>query len=315
MQKSATRKFGLALLAAVLFGSPGILFAGPVSLSDDSTSTDASKEAPPVEKSWCETPPPWEIRIGVPGWLPGLSGEAGVKGVVSALPDITLDQLLKHLTHFPIALSAEARYQRWEFHVDGVYAEVGTSAELPGLFFTNADVHLKAAYAEGFVGYRLINCDNLSLTLFAGARWTYLLGDLSISDNGDARLAILRQLLGIPGRLDFSGSTDWTDPLLGARGRVELYKGLRFWVEGNVGGFDANSDTAYELRQQGRTIVRSPVDSTDWSYDVAGGLEFQLTRLIWAQAGWRYLKYDYRKAGFTDEIAINGPLIQFGVNF
>src|SRR5262249_18342203 len=143
---------------------------------------------PPVEKSWCETPPPWEIRIGAPGWLAGLSGDAGVKGVVTDV-DVGFDQLVRHLTHFPVALSADARYQRWEFHVDGQYLEVGASAALPGLLFTDANVHIKIALAEGFVGYRLINCDNAFLSLFAGARWTYLEGDLSIFDNGDARLA------------------------------------------------------------------------------------------------------------------------------
>jgi opacity protein-like surface antigen len=57
------------------------------------------------------------------------------------------------------------------------------------------------------------------------------------------------------------------------------------------------------------------VDSSDWSYQVQGGLEFQLTRNIWTQVGWRYLKYVYRKSGFTDMNALNGPLIQAGVNF
>ena len=34
-------------------------------------SKDYSKEAPPIEKSWCETPPPFELRIGLPAWLAG----------------------------------------------------------------------------------------------------------------------------------------------------------------------------------------------------------------------------------------------------
>jgi len=48
---------------------------------------------------------------------------------------------------------------------------------------------------------------------------------------------------------------------------------------------------------------------------VAGGLEYQLTRQIWTQVGWRYMKYDFRKNGFTDKNALNGPLIQAGMNF
>ena len=280
-----------------------------------STLIDNSKgKEVPVEKSWCETPRLWEVRIGLPAWLAGVSGESGVKGVVDSV-DVRFDQLLRHLTHFPVALSADIRYRRWEFWVDGQYIALGTSATLPGLLFTDANVHIKNALAEGFVGYRLINCDNANLTLFAGARWTYLQGDLSIFDNGDARLARLRELLGIPGKLDFSDSIDWVDPVLGLRGRVKIWKATKIFAEGDVGGFDANADTAFELQREARTIVRKSVDSTDWSYQVAGGLEFQLTRSIWTQIGWRYMKYDFRKNGFTDKNELNGPFLQTGMNF
>ena len=280
-----------------------------------STLIDNSKgKEVPVEKSWCETPKPLEIRIGLPAWLAGVSGESGVKGVVDSV-DVRFDQLLKHLTHFPIALAADVRYQRWEFFMDGQYIELGTSATLPGLLFTDANVHIKNALAEGFVGYRLVNCDKASLSIFAGARYTYLQGDLSIFDNGDARLRILRRLLGIQKRLDFSDSIDWVDPVIGVRGKVKIWKATSLYAEGDVGGFDVNSDTAFELRREGRTIVRESVDSSDWSYQVQGGLEFQLTRQIWSQVGWRYLKYDYRKSGFTDKNELNGPFLQTGINF
>ena len=128
-----------------------VLFAG--------TDYDLSKEAtPPPPQPWCETPKTLEIRIGVPGWMAGVSGNSGVKGVVTS-PDVSFDQILTHLTHVPLSLSVDVRYKRWEFFGDGLYMEVGTSASLPGLLFTNANLHLKTGLAEGFVGYRLINCD------------------------------------------------------------------------------------------------------------------------------------------------------------
>jgi len=300
------------ILVAILVCSSKVVCAESESLAVEGK--DYSKEVVPIEKSWCETPSLWEVRIGLPGWLAGISGDSGVKGL-EASSDVKFEQLLKHLTHVPIALSINARYRRWEFWVDGQYIEVGTSAKLPGLLFTDANVHLKNALAEGFIGYRVINCDNAHLTLFAGARWTYLQGDLSIFDNGDARLVILRELLGIRKRLDFSDSIGWVDPVIGMRGRLKIWKATKIFAEGDIGGFDANADTAYELQRQGRTIVRRSVDSTDWSYQLAGGLEFQLTRNVWLQTGWRYMKYDFKKNGFTDKNALNGPFIQAGVNF
>jgi hypothetical protein len=185
--------------------------------------------------------------------------------------DVSFDSLLNRLTHFPVALSA---YGRWEFYVDGQYIEVGASATLPGLLFTDANVNIKNALAEGFVGYRLVNCDKGSLSLFAGARWTYLQGDLSIFDNGDARLTRLRELLGIRRRLDFSDSIDWVDPVIGIRGRVKIWKATTLYAEADVGGFDANSGSAFELHREGRRIVRESVDSSDWSYQVQGASNF-----------------------------------------
>ena len=110
----------------------------------------------------------------------------------------------------------------------------------------------KSGWAEGFVGYRLINCDKATLSIFAGARYTYMGGDLSIFDNGDARLVRLRQLLGIRKKLDFSNSTGWVDPVLGARGKVKIWKATSLYAEGDVGGFDANSGSAFELHREGR---------------------------------------------------------------
>ena len=70
--------------------SIGSLCAGQEEYTDGK---DYSKEVVPLEKSWCETPPLWEIRIGAPGWLAGPSGESGVKGVVAST-DVSFSQLL-----------------------------------------------------------------------------------------------------------------------------------------------------------------------------------------------------------------------------
>jgi hypothetical protein len=295
-----------------LFLCPSLLLGGVEAY--DAKSVDTSKESPLVEKSWCETPAPLEIRVGIPGWMAGLSGDTGVKGLVSS-PDVSFDQLLRHLTHVPIVLSADIRYQRWEFFGDGQYMEVGDSVTLPGLLFTNAHLHLKSGLLEGFVGYRLINCDKAALSLFAGARYTYQGINLRVFNNGDPRLPILRRLLGIPNGLEASGSTDWVDPVIGARGKVKVWKAISLYAEGDIGGFDANSGSAFDLRRQGRTLVKTPISSSDWSYQVQGGVEIQLTRWMWTQIGWRYLKYDYVMGGFTNKTALNGPFIQGGINF
>jgi opacity protein-like surface antigen len=291
----------------------GILVASRA-FSGDSDPKDYSKTPVPLENSWCETPRPFDIRIGLPAWLAGLSGESGVKGV-DVSSDVRFEQLLKHLTHVPIALAVDVRYHRWEFFGDGQYLEVGTHATLPGLLFTDANVHIKSGLAEAFVGYRLVNCEKASFSLFAGARFSYMAGNLSIFDNGDARIPLFRQLLGLSKKLDVDGSIDWVDPVIGMRGKVKIWKATSLYTEGDIGGFDVNSDSAFEVHTKGRTVVKIPVSSSDWSYQIQGGVEVQLTRSIWTQLGWRYFKYDYRTSGFTDKLALNGPFLQTGVNF
>ena len=288
------------------------LLAGPEQY--DPKLVDTSKGTTVIEKSWCETPPPFEIRIGLPMWLAGISGDTGVKGVVNNV-DLSLSDILSHLTHVPISLGAEFRYQRWELFGDGQYTVIGTGVTLPGLLFTDANLHLKAGFGEAFLGYRLVNCDTASLSFFAGARYSYEEVHLSIFDNGDARLQTLRQLLGLRTKLNAEGSIDWVDPVIGLRGKYKIWKATSLYIEGDIGGFDANSDSAFETHRQGRTIVQTPVSGSDWSYQIQGGVEVQVTRSIWTQLGWRYLKFDFKSGGFTNETAFNGLILQTGMNF
>ena len=76
---------GGGVFAIILF-SAGVVLAG-------SEEYDISKEtAPPPPQPWCETPATLEIRIGIPRWLAGVSGDTGVNGVVVS-PDVSFDQL------------------------------------------------------------------------------------------------------------------------------------------------------------------------------------------------------------------------------
>ena len=291
------------LIATILLSAP-VLLAGPETY-------DGSKEAPPPPpQPWCETPAPLEIRIGLPGWLSSMSGDFGVKGIVAPL-DVTFSELLPHIDAVPVVLSAYVRYNRWEIFGDGEYIQLDDNVQLPGLLFTNANVGVKYAFVEGFIGYRLINCTKASLSLYTGVRYNYYSGDIKISNNKDPRFPILRKLLGIPDRLERSGSIDWVDPVIGLGGRLRIWKPITLYANGDIGGYDANSSTAFKATKHGPVSV----SSEDWSYQIQGGVEFQVTRWLWTQVGWRYLQYDFVKSGFTNKTELNGPFIQGGVNF
>jgi hypothetical protein len=286
----------------------------PASIALAGTETYDYKEAPPPPpESLCVTPPDTEFRIGIPGWMTGVSGDFGVRGVVSD-QDVKFTDILKRLDMIATG-SLYARYHRWEFFADGQYSKLSDTAVLPGLLFDTARVSLKSAFAEAFLGYRLINCQKASLSLIVGARYIYMSGDLQIAKDSDPRFPILRELLGIPRSLRVSGSKDWVDPVVGLNGKVHLWKAVSLWAEGDVGGFDANSDSAFKLGRVGRRPAIVPASSDDWSYQVQGGLEFQVTRWMWSDVGWRYHKYDYTSGGFTNKTELSGPFINTGINF
>jgi hypothetical protein len=242
-----------------------------------------------------------------------LSGDFGVKGVVTD-QDVKFTDILKRLDMIAVG-SLYARYHRWEIFADGQYLRLHDTAVLPGLLFDTARVSLKSAFAEAFVGYRLINCEKASLSIVAGARYNYMSGDVHIARDSDPRFPILRDLLGIPLSLRVFGEKDWVDPVVGMAGKVRLAKAISLWAKGDVGGFDANSDSVFKLGSVGGrpAIVRGT--GNDWSYQVQGGLGFQVTRWMWSNVGWRYLKYDYTSGGFTNKTELNGPYLETGINF
>jgi hypothetical protein len=254
---------------------------------------DQSKEtpAPPIEQG-CIPPKETEFRLGLPGWISGVEGDFGVKGVVTD-QDVKFTDILPKLDMI-VAGSLYARYHRWEVFADGQYLKLSDTAELPGILFDRANVAAKSAFAEAFIGYRLINCDKGYLSLVAGARYNYMRGELHIHRISDPRFPIIINRLGIPNNLRVSGETDWVDPVIGLAGKVRVWKPLSAWAKADFGGFGAASDFTWQAQ---------------------GGVEIQMTRWMWTDIGWRYLKFDYHSGGFTNETEFNGPYIETGINF
>jgi hypothetical protein len=278
-------RFVYQFLLVTIFLSASIVLAG-------TESYDYKAAPPPPPEPWCVTPPDTEFRIGIPGWITGLQGDFGVRGVVTD-QDVKFTDILKQLDMIAVG-SLYARYHRWEIFADGQYLKISDTAKLPGLLFDTARVSLKSAFAEAFVGYRLINCQRASLSLFAGGRYNYMSGDLHIAKDSDPRFPILREKLGISTNLRVSGSIDWVDPVIGTSGKLHIWKPVSLWAKGDIGGFGAASD---------------------FTWQVQGGLEFQVTRWLYSDVGWRYLKYDYTSGGFTNKTELNGPFIETGINF
>ena len=95
----------------------------------------------------------------------------------------------------------------------------------------------------------------------------------------------------------FSFYDSWTDPVIGLRGRLNLSKAFYLTAESDVGGFGIGSDVAVQ------------------AYAALG---CQITRIIHAEVGYRYLYEDFRDPSANDflyQLSLHGAQITVGVTF
>jgi hypothetical protein len=278
------KSFLTFLLLAVLWQATSEALGG--------TEQNDLKSTSVLKSGTTETPSPWEVRIGIPGWLSGIDGQFGVRGLVTNV-NIPFVDLLRRMDAVAV-LSLYARYGRWEWFGDGQYVKVSDSVQLPGLLFTNASLEMKQGFAEQFAGYRVVDLEKFTLSCYAGARYNYMQGGLSIAINRAPRFPELRQSLGIPNSLQISGAQEWVDPVIGTGAKVYISAPISAFIKGDIGGFGAASCLTWQVQ---------------------GGMGFQISRWFWVNLAWRCLQYDYTNGGFTNKTALNGPLLESGVAF
>ena len=135
------------------------------------------KEAAPPTITQAE---PWQFTIAVPGWMGGLDGTIGVRGV-NANIDIGFDQVLQHLD---MVFAARAQAQKGPFGIYGEVFYLGLSdvAEVNGLV-NNIHAQVDLTLVDGGLSWRLINAPRGSLDFTAGTHYTNVYQRLTL--NGD----------------------------------------------------------------------------------------------------------------------------------
>jgi hypothetical protein len=188
----------LTLTAAVLF----LLLPIPASRGDNLTDADGPGQSktstkhtvkqsggkevetktvvPPLVK----TTQPWQITIGVPGWLAGVSGYTGFRGVNPYVDNSVID-ILKH-TNVISSLLAEVRNGRYSVLGDYLYLNAqGGTGERSGLV-SKVDVSLQQFIGEFFASYRMVEGPHGWLDLLGGFRFTYLGEQVGLQANNMA---------------------------------------------------------------------------------------------------------------------------------
>jgi hypothetical protein len=164
----------------------------------------------------------WKFTAAPYVLLPWMDGNVAVRGQevkVDVPPSKIFDAL-----QFAAMGYFEARKARWGAGVDAVYMALGTSVDRPS---ANVDLN-QGAYT--FIGLRQLN---EKVDLVFGVRWNVLQGKLDFKEP---------PLQGV-----FEETKQWVNPIVGLKFKQRLRGPCSFAFEGDIGGFGAGSDFAWNL--------------------------------------------------------------------
>ena len=185
-------------------------------------------------------------------------------------------------------LKGELRNDRVGIFFDVLHMSLeGANATPRGLFFSSAelDVSMWSGTALGF--YRVAEDGVSHLDALAGLRVYSFDADLAFG-------------AGILPAIQLQEDHIWVDPVVGFKGKYGL---------GDIGGL---SDDFFI---EGWGLIGGFGVSSKFTWDVWGGLGYQVNDWFSASAGWRHIGVDYSKGAFVFDVDFDGPMIDLTVSF
>lgn len=223
----------------------------------------------------------WSFSLSPYAWFVSLDGASRpIGGLPSADVDADFGDLIEN-TNFAFLAVAEARTDRWGVTADLIYMNLTAEGNTPGPLFSGVEADLESFIGTFAGNYRVARTEDYWVDLLAGARvW-------SVDTDITAKAGILPEISG-------GDSETWVDPIIGARGSVDLGRGFGLRGYADIGGFGASSDLTWQLY---------------------GGVGYSFNRRVAAEAGYRYLSVDYEEDGFLYDIDFHGPTIGARIRF
>src|SRR5213596_1688359 len=148
----------LFLFAGTVVAAVGGLRAGTMELQPKETAPPTITQAEP-----------WQFTIAAPGWMAGLDGTIGVRGVNADI-DIGFDEILQHLDMI-FAMRAEAQKGPFGIYGELIYIGLSDNAQVNRLI-NNIHEVVNETLVDGALSWRLINQPRASLDLVAGTHYT-----------------------------------------------------------------------------------------------------------------------------------------------
>jgi hypothetical protein len=226
----------------------------------------------------------WVFQATTYGWAVSLNGNLrttpALKEVHVFLPFV---KILDHLDGVFMG-AFEAKYGRFVFYNDLVYAKIGASGNFERRDFTFG-LSLASTIATDIAtaGYRLIDDPRFSVDALAGVRGFYTNNTISV-------LASLFRTHSI----DYGLVKSWAIPVAGLHVRYDFTDKFFATAAGFVGGTNASSD---------------------FSWDLFGGAGYTFNDHVSAFGGWRSLKIGYRNGNFIYNVLFQGPVAGLNIRF
>jgi hypothetical protein len=152
-------------MKAKLFSFAGAVFAIAGGLRAGTVELQPKESAPPT----ITQSEPWQFTIAAPGWMAGLDGTIGVRGVNADI-DVGFDQILQHLDMI-FAMRAEAQKGPFGIYGEVIYIGLSDNTQINGLI-NNIHEQVDETLVDGALSWRLVNQPRWSLDLAAGTHYT-----------------------------------------------------------------------------------------------------------------------------------------------
>ena len=233
-----------------------------------------------------ETPVPqtvdqdkWQFQFSPYFWLAGLHGTGGVGNRTTAVDESFRDVF--DALNFALMGTFEARKGRFISLTDLEYVSVSDEKATPGPLFSTVDAGFKTFIFDQEVGYRLLENPEkgASLDVLGGARVWHVSTDFEFG-------------AGILPATRIQTSRSWVDAVGGLRGKMALSPKVFLTGKFDLGG-----------------------GGSQFTWQVFGGVGYNLNPKIALIFGYRVLDVDYDKNNFVYDMNQRGPIVGLGFRF
>jgi opacity protein-like surface antigen len=238
--------------------------------------TESSSEAPTGAQS--APTEKWRFVFSPYFWMAGLHGPVGTPNR-SVQVDERFSDIFDSLK-FAFMGVFEARKGKWGMQTDFEYVSLEDEKATPGPLFKNAKVKIKTTVFTPEVAYRLYdNGKGSFVQVLGGTRIWHISSDISFG-------------AGVLPATESDSSRNWVDGVVGLRGKAALSEKVFVMGRFDVGG-----------------------GGSKFTYQLFGGLGYNLNKSIALVFGYRDLDVNYNKNNFRYDTSQRGPIMGLGFRF